>query len=325
MIGRRSLRRTLVVAISVLAVAVAGAALAWACTPKAKISAWGPAGPGNPYAPPGGTATVQGWEFPDQGTVTIRWSGAGASAVIGTATGPSFTTAVRIPAGASGRGAIVAEAEDGETTYYAPAAFIAGDPPAAAPDGETGGGSASPAPAPDGSGAGAPAAARPGGTSGTAPGASSGTTSGADRERGASRNSVSGAERAPARGDGEGRRTSGGSTAGGAADTGVTRLPSGETVFADSVGANGKAAAVAKRGSRTAPSERSADGDLWSGFGSDTAGSASLGEASGPVNGPGGGLTLSLALAGFGLVALMMGLAAAELRRRRAPARVSSD
>ena len=116
--------------------------------------------------------------------------------------------------------------------------------------------------------------------------------------------------------------------------SGVTTLPSGQAVFAGSVGSTQPVFAgslgggrqeggtAAKPGSlarsKGAASERTAGGDLWSGF--DSAGKAPmarLDDAHALSAGSGSGLYMGVGLASFGLAALLLGFGAVELRRRR--------
>lgn len=86
------------------------------------------------------------------------------------------------------------------------------------------------------------------------------------------------------------------------------------TASADGAGARGGT------GSRVAdgPSERSAAGDLWSGFGSAESPSLSSPALPAPAEGTGSQLWVGAGLLGFGLVALLGGFGVAEARRRRA-------
>jgi hypothetical protein len=290
---RRTLPRTALAALAVCALAVGGGALAWACTPKATIDVHGSAGPGG--GPPGSSVSTNGQGF-GNGPVDITFNGV----PIASAVGPSFTATGTVPNVAPGIHYIVATNPEGQ----AAAAFrVTGS--ATSPPGNPG--------SADNPGSSAPGAAATGGrTNGSGPTVPPGSTSGADAA-GGGRNSgtVSGGERS------RGAPRSG---AGAGAGVGLASAGSGESVFADSVGAGAQAA---RRGasSKSAPSERSASGDLWSGFGAGKGGSPAFADATGPSNGPGGALTLSMAVAGLGLVALLTGVGATGLRRRRALAR----
>lgn len=68
------------------------------------------------------------------------------------------------------------------------------------------------------------------------------------------------------------------------------------------------------------PSERSATGDLWSGFGAGNQASLlpSMTDPEVPEEGPGSQLAIGVGLLGLGLLALLSGFGAAEVRRRRA-------
>lgn len=312
---KRRAPRTLMLALALAVVTVAAGALAWACTPTANVSASGSFGAGVGAAGKPATVAVSGYS--EGAAVQVRWNGASGS-VLATGTGPAFTTTVTIPNVPDGVYNIVTTGPNGTVAdgevRLGTAPFKVGEPGVAAP-------SESPAPrapAQNGNAGSAPA-----------PGSSAGSTSGGNVVApGRNSNTVSGGQ-APSRagaGAGADRRSTG--TAGSAAPAaapGVTKTSSGQTVFADSVGANVPGAAAAtKRGerasssSKAAPSKRSAEGDLWSGFSSGKARAGGLGGAVGPASGPGSALTLGLAVAGFGLVALLGGAGAAGLRRRRA-------
>lgn len=86
-------RRGMVFAAGVLALLMAGAAAAWACTDSASIWASSRAGP------PDSALTVSGSAF-RQGPVEIRW-GSASGVLLGTGAGPEPVVGVRVPTNAS--------------------------------------------------------------------------------------------------------------------------------------------------------------------------------------------------------------------------------
>ena len=107
--------RRLLIALVLAAALLFPAAVAWACTPAANISAR-PAS-----APSGARVKVSGREFL-RGPVEIRWmsqaeslAGAGAGRLLGRRAGPSFSLRVTVPRGRPGIYLLVAVArgEDG--------------------------------------------------------------------------------------------------------------------------------------------------------------------------------------------------------------------
>ena len=299
-------RRLFPLALAAVGLTLAGAALAWACTPQAGIYT------NTTVGPPGTSVTVTGSVFEEGGPVEIYWNGGGA--MLARATGPSFSVAVTIPNAppdtytiyAVGRSANGAVAGRASTSFTIPGAPEPAPTPGAAPPPERGVSSPS-----------------------------SGTTTGRERARsGSTARGATGGKGARARGE---SRTSAGAPAGAGTSQGVTTLPSGTTVFADSVTSTGAAAkAAAGRGrqsergsarSRAAASQRSAAGDLWAGFGSDKArgllaGSTAPPEASGSVP------TLAAALLALGALSVLAGLGVAGTRRRRRAAsggRIDAD
>lgn len=306
----QSVRRTLAVAFVLLAIVAGSAALAWACSPvQGWISAHGPSG--DAYGPAGSAVTVNGTNFDPAGSVQIYWNGAH----VGSASGSPFTTTIAVPNVPEGQYSVqaVGQAANGSGERTSAATFWVGLPPALQqpPPGtpSTGGDDDSAS-----AGAAAPssrsAAART--SSGDVrSGSSSATTSGGDGgAAGRANGNVSG---------GEGTRGTGAH----AGDSGgVVTTGSGQAVFADSLGAGGPKGAGPAAPRSKSPSERSASGGLWSGFtAGETTTAADLGFAAATSDGPGSALTLSVALGGLGLLALMSGAAATEVRRRRATVR----
>jgi len=328
MIVKRPYPRTLVAALAILAMTVAGAAIAWACTPTANVAAHG--GSGSPYGAPGSQVTARGSGFVSGAPVEIRWTNSIGATVrdLGTASGPSFAVDATIPSVPEGTYYIVATAPDTDgTTRHAAAGFVVGEPRSSSPPPDPAPNPGSDAPASGSPSSGSPAAgSNPEAT--TAPGPTSGTTNRGDTPGAGPRGDPgSVGERAPSgRGDDTPRSTERRLSGGGAPvdnSGGVTTLPSGQAVYADSLGARGPDAVAdgpgAAAASKSAPSESSAGDDLWSGFSRDEPGI--IGQAASPAAEPRSPLTWGMALGAFGLMVLMAGLSAAALRRRRSLAR----
>src|SRR5918997_4335483 len=86
--------RSIMLGLAVVAVTVAGAALAWACTPTASVSVTGDYGAG--FGPPGKPATVGVSGYSPGVPVQVRWNGANGP-VLAQGTGPEFQATVTIP------------------------------------------------------------------------------------------------------------------------------------------------------------------------------------------------------------------------------------
>lgn len=326
--------------LAALAVALVGAALAWACSPA----------PGGSYGvspgsgPAQSTVTVAGTRFP-QGPVRIHWESS-TGPMLATVTGPNFSVPVTIPADSAGVHAIVAYGSTGgrasapfRITATAPPPGV-NPPPATAPPsgggtgngGGAGDGGANPggtgeSPAGTGQRPGAPTGEQGevvtggGGTGGGQRGDSRRQASGrADGQRGGTRE-TGGGGRTPALG---GRERSAPGGAGGGAPA-LLRNRTGQTVFGGSVASpgsrDGSARGADSGGVSAVPggaSERSAVGDLWSGFSSDSKPSLTPGGADLAVpGGTGSPFTVGAIMLGLGLLAIMGGFLVAALRRRK--------
>jgi hypothetical protein len=290
-----SIRRwTLPAIFGVLAVSLTWAALAWACHPAASISL-------SPSSGSAGTSvTVSGNTFRAGAPVQITWNGATGQPLATATASPSgsFQTTITIPNAPADVYTIVAAAP-GAPEGGTVASFTIPGPSPSRPDGST-----------------SPAQPRQAGGSADSPGgphATSGTVSGGDGVDGRSAG-----ERAVA-GGGERvlSRTS---------EPGAVVLPSGTSVFADSVTssatprADGQGSPNPSAGSRSAVSEASAASDLWSGF-SSRADDGFLGTASGAAQASSSLPTLSLTLLGLGVLSAVAGVGVAGRRvraRRRA-------
>jgi len=342
MIARRPYSRTLLAALAVLAITVSGAALAWACTPGGNIDARGPTG-GN-SGPQGSEMTVDARGFATDAPVEVRWTNSEGQTLrpLTTARGPEFTVSSTVPNLADGVYYVVAtgdytDAETGEQrTRQVVRPFQVGEPAQsqspADPDPSPNPGSGS-TPAP-----GAGSTPAPGAGSTPAPGAGSTPAPAPDRAP-TNLNPRSGSPGSPPAGSNPGgdtvlfgtgnetlgeRTRSGGGGATSDRDS-VTTLPSGQTVFSDSLagtgpngtgssdGAAGQGPATAPSG---APSERSAGGDLRSGLSAE-AGSGRPALGGGTAEASRSPLVLGMALLGFGLVALAGSAGVAQARRRR--------
>ena len=337
MIARRPYSRTLLVALAMLAITVSGAALAWACTPGGDINARGPTG-GN-SGPQGSEMIVDATGFAKNAPVDVRWINSEGQTLrpLTTARGPEFTVSSTVPNLADGVYYVVAtgdyiDAETGEQkTRQVVRPFQVGEP-AESPS------PADPDPSPNPGSGSTPA---PGAGSTPAPGAGSTPAPAPDRAP-TNLNPRSGSPGSPPAGSNPGgdtvlglpfgtgnetlgeRTRSGGGGATSDRDS-VTTLPSGQTVFSDSLagtGPNGTGSSDGAAGSEPAtasngaPSERSAGGDLRSGLSAE-GGSGRPALGGGTAESSRSPLVLGMALLGLGLVALAGSAGVAQARRRR--------
>ncbi|MGH2742940.1 MAG: hypothetical protein ACRDN8_10745 [Thermoleophilaceae bacterium] len=292
-----------------LAALLAAAALAWACHPAASITVSPSTGA------PGTPVTVTGKTFAPGETVHIGWGGANGTTLGRALVSPSgtFQSTVTIPDAPADTYTIVASAPAAPTAGSVTSFVIPG--PAPAPRAGSEGGSPSSTPAREPSAPGN----EPQGAHTT-----SGATSGGDgvghRHRG---QTVSSGRTV----NGGGARGGGGASAGGAAAAAgeVATLPSGTSVFADSLASPRKAETraggkAAKSSAGSGVSQASAAGDLWSGFRSRAAAGV-LGSTSSGADAPRSVPLLSTVLFGLGLMTVVVGLGVAGSRRRRMLAR----
>ena len=293
-----------------VAALLGGASLAWACGPQAHISVDPSSGP------PGGEIRVTGSEFttasePEGMPVEIRWNSVNGP-LLAEARGPKFTKVVTVPKVPEDDYVIVAiSSEDEKGNVFRPSAAFTVKKEGREP-------------------------VTTGSTSGreSRGGAKSTTTSGSPAQSGGGKTTA--VSRGAAQGstvpDEAPSLQAGGRSV---AEVGERSLqaagrdrPTGVTsrVFAASVGAGqrvGEAAPDAAGSSGTGlVSERSASGDLRSGFASPDRPSLLPGFAEPvvPAEGPGSSLALGIGLLSLGLVTLFAGFLVAELRRRRAAA-----
>lgn len=288
--------RALITSIGVLAALASFAALAWACTPQARLTTAGPSS-----GPAGSSVTLTGTQFVngDVGNVEITWSasGGGGKVALGTATGPDFSTTVTVPDAPPGiyyfTATSTARDASGNPVGSASRAFdlTAAAPPAEAPP-------ASATPQPDAT---APPSSRT--TTGRERAARRGD--GGERQSGPSRKAAPRAGATPNVTTRSGVRVFEGSVAGASRSE---RSSAPGTSNAKERGDSAKTAAKSTRSDR-APSSRNAS-DLPSLTSS--AGSTALDD------GPGSQLGIGVALLALGLVAPLAGFLVAEVRRRRA-------
>lgn len=314
-----SSRAALVGAATAVAAVLGVAGAAWACTNAATVSV----APGE--GRPGSTVTVEGDRF--DGTVEIRWSAG--DRLLARTSGPSFSVAVQIPADAApgttyyivGTGRMA----DGKVLGKNQAPFhIPGTSGSTGTDTEPSGdrktsgtltrpsGSSDPQPEP---------------TEASSPSSADATTSPSP--------SADGPSPAPAAGEAEesgvaGRapRPAGDTSQAGAARRSVSAATS-KSAPAPAVGTRAAAEQPAAANAPTvvdeeaqpavAPSGRSVNADVWSGFqtGADAARGPSL-LAQPPASGGGSHLGAGVALLSVGLLALTLGVAGAAATRRRA-------
>lgn len=306
----KPLRRLFPAVLGALALGLAGASLAWACIPGVNLDlspSSGPAGAEVRAHVYGSTAPEEAALYPEGRTVEIWWNSKDGPQMHKPipVTESEFWVTVRIPVGAAPGAnvvlAVVREA-DGEVLDESRESFHVTVP-------DSGTAPKAPSTGPKGTGR---KSGRPSGRRGGS-GASLRTTGPTGGHR-----------------TGAGRR--GGATAhpSGRLQPGVATR-SGRDVFADSVapwmpgasaGPHVAPAAAGRKRTAAGVRERSAIGDLWSGFGSGRLPSLISSEADPLVreDDPGGQLAVGVGLLGTGLLALLGGGAVAQLRRRRAPA-----
>lgn len=290
---RRSRRG--IVAMAALALLVVPAAIAWACNPQAQLT------PNKASYTPGESMNVSGSFYPRGVQIKVAISD-GQSAVATTNQSGAFqVTGLRTPT-RPGTYTITTTRADGQFQSGLPkvATFTIAAPAARrAP-------ASSPAP---------PAATQQGGQRAfVEPGV---TRSPARSVAGTGSDGGSG-------GGGQPQGSTGGVAGGGTIVTGTTGVP----VFAGSVApaqatfgsAPATAQGAAKGAARSTGRAAAADSDVWSGFANGRTPSLTSDAADAPDSGTGSGLGLGIGLLAVGLLALVAGLTAAEVRRRRASA-----
>lgn len=274
---------------------MAPAAIAWACNPQASISV------DSTSVRPGGTVTVYGSYFPGNADITV--SGPTGSSAVKTSAGGSFAKSFTVP---SKPGSYVINATR-PTGGAASVAFRVASPTA-------------PKPAPVQTQA--PGAAAP-----SVPSFDSPSVVRSERQR-------SDTGSAGGSGGGPGAQTAPGNTGSGSGG-GVVVTPSGAPVFVGPApaasssgfatvpapaGAAAGSSKAARQSSSATPSDQAASGYVWSGFAPGR--TPSLATAGDMVSegDSDSGLGLGIGLLAFGLLALVGGVTAAEVSRRRAAA-----
>lgn len=265
-----------------LAAAVAGAALAWACTPSAQLTIDPESGP------PGSNVTVSGASFISE-NVEIRWDSEGGR-LLATVKGPEFSERVTVPQAAEGRHEVVVVAHGIEKGPWQGQKFVREAPFTVTSPGSSSAG---------GGGGGSGGEAVPG----------SGPTGGGRPPR----------PDVGTGGRGAGGRAPGGARAGAGAPSGAGAITAGRgRVFADSLAPldRRRGAAAQAPGPGAGPAESSAVGDLWSGFGAGRKGA--LGRDGPVVEAPAtsSAMKVGMALLGLGLAVLLAGFCVAAARRR---------
>jgi len=275
---------------------VVPAAIAWACNPQAHVTL------DRTSASPGQTLTLYGSYFP--GNATIQVSTPSGGQTVTTSSGGSFSKSFTAP---SQPGSYVVSATR-PTGGAASAAFVV---KAAA---------AKTAPAQAPAQTNSPSAAAP-----KAPSFDSPSVVRSERQK---TTSGSGGNS----GGGSGAQTS--PSTGGGSGGGVVVTPSGVPVFTTATPAAasgtfatapGQTAVIASskkaaKGSTASPSDQAATGYVWSGFAPGKTPSLSTAGDMVSEGDSGSGLGLGIGLLAFGLVALVGGLTAAEVSRRRSAA-----
>jgi len=291
-----------ILALAAVSVLVVPAAIAWACNPQAQLT------PSKTTYSPGESATVSGSFYPRGIPIRVSISGGDSKVATTNQSGAFQISGLRIPT-EPGTYTITTTRADGQFQSGLPkvASFSV-----AAPDARR-----APASSPS-----APAATQQGGER-------------AFVEPGITRSpSRSVAGTGGSNGGGGGGQPVGGTTGGVAGGGTIVTAPTGVPVFAGSVAPAqatfGSAPAAAAQG--TAPSAArgtaarstgraaAADSDVWSGFANGRTPSLTSDAADAPDSGTGSGLGLGIGLLALGLLALVAGLTAAEVRRRRATA-----
>jgi hypothetical protein len=318
--------RPFLVLLAFFAVGVIGAGVAWACSPGAESS-------GTPGKGPAGTQVqLEGKGFPAGQIVRIKWAAGGEERYLTSARPDAqgvFVKSVAVPADASD-GEAVFLTVPADPQYTQRVSFVVGPQRTPAPPGQPGPGGSDPAQpgpgarpdlAPPGSGGGAPGPEVVRDRTNGRPGPRSPGPRGdrSPRNGGSPRNGAS--PPAPNRG-----------TAPADAAAPAGRTSTGEPAFTGSVGPGNKPTAVAPDRAITAtgsgevpqPSEATANGDLWGGFGSGS-NRPSLSDVAGPADSPGSALTVGIALLALSILGLVATFAVAELRRRRVLGERRSD
>ncbi len=309
--------RVRLVALSVMAVLLVPAAIAWACNPQAHMKCGGSQGC---VVAPGGSLNVSGTYFQANNGLTLSLDSGGTVSNVTTNAGGAFSTSIQAPS-QPGSYTLLAKNTNGTSRSGLPArlSFEVAAPSSAAPS-PTAQSPANAAPQAQSPSFNEPSVTRSPAQQRSSSGDNQGTSTPGD----------SPAARTPA------ARTP---ATGGSDGTAITQ-ESGREVFAGSAAPTGSNSSTPSFGSPSAtpstgsqaepstgtsgrtsgtPSEQAAGGDVWSGFGSNSASLLpSADDAASPDSGTGSGFGWGIALLSLGLVALVSGVAVAEVRRRRA-------
>lgn len=281
--GRRRVtrRRRVTLATMVVAAFVVPVAIAYACNPQAHVAL------DKTSYQPGGAITVHGSYFVGNSAVTV--SGPTGSVGVTTSPGGAFTATLSAPT-SPGSYTITASRPTGG---FAAASFsVAAPAPAAKPN--------------------TPAVSAPAESAKSTPGFK---TPGVSK----SQAPASAEQSNPPSSGGGGNTSSGGGGVPGSTVTSSTtgqQVFSGATVQATTGRSFSTTPAGAVRSSRTAPAT-SAAADLFSNYQPGLTPSLTGAAAGAPAGGAGSGLGLGVGLLAFGLLALVAGLTATEVRRRR--------
>lgn len=310
-------RRGRLLCLATAALALGAAAMAWACVPGSYLHA------GPTFGAPGSSFTITGQEF-DGGSVEIRW-GSDSGPLLASAQAAAFSVSVQVPANAADGVYLVfalTRNADGSVREMnrTPFEVTRTGAPGQVADGGWGQRPTDPGarvPAPATTSPAAPAAAKGVAVAPPAPR----TLPLPAQRAGLQTTGAPKAGAAPDRG-GSATRSSVGAPASGARffaypGTGTAATTS---AAAEAVARPGTAGAAGRHAS---PSGRSATADLWSGFGKDSSAGFGAAGAHSADEGSAGRLALPAALLGFGLMALLGGVAVAEKRRRARLARAS--
>jgi len=321
----RSFSRIFIGLVTVLTVAVTGAALSWACSPGGEISgSQTGANSGGPASGPSGSdVQVTGRGFTPGRSVEIHWNELASPILdqVNVAQDGTFEASITIPRAPVDTHTIIASTTNSEGT-----AFTARMPFTVTAGTANNGPSGNEAPASQGGTPQTPAQ--------STPGAVAGQTNGGSQSTGTNSQSVNAPTAAPTGGrtgdtlrpGGSLRDTPLGSSRGTESTRGTVPGPQGEPVFAGSVaspagsvsGAGSSAPSTAgSTAQQSGGSEQSASDDLWGGYSSASASPPSLNGAPGPADDSSQPMMVGLGLLGFGLVALVSGFGVADFRRRR--------
>lgn len=311
--------RVRLVALSALALVLVPAAIAWACNPQAHMKCGGAQGC---QVAPGGSLNVSGTYFQTNADLTLSSdSGAFAPVSMTTNSGGAFSSTIQAPT-EPGSYTLLAKRSDGAGRSGLPArlSFEVVASSSAAPS-PTAGPPANATPTPQAQQG--PSFNEPSVTRSPAQQQQQRPSSDG-REQGTSTPGQSPAARTPASGGSDGTAVTEDAGrevfAGSVAPTGGSSTPSfGSPSAAPTSGSQAESATGPSGRSSGTPSEQAAGGDVWSGFGSGSTGSLmpSTGDAAVSDGGTGSGFGWGIGLLSLGLLALVSGVAVAEVRRRR--------